>query len=69
MYNYANCQRCGRKLRDAFWCRSCELTFCSMDCLKAHRTTHAAAATAHAAARNWIGPAEARQEWAAQGAK
>jgi hypothetical protein len=40
MYNYANCQGCGKKLRDAFWCRPCELTFCSIRCLEAHLAEH-----------------------------
>jgi hypothetical protein len=39
-----HCVGCGRKLRDALFCRGCGQGACSWECLTRHRAWHAGAA-------------------------
>jgi hypothetical protein len=37
---YSNCVSCGRKLRDAYFCRRCKHAACSWHCLDCHTAKH-----------------------------
>lgn len=43
MAGYSHCIECGRRLRNAFFCRDCPEAACSQDCLDKHRDHHAPA--------------------------
>lgn len=37
MDDYRHCHHCGRRLRNAHFCRSCPVVFCSIECLDRHQ--------------------------------
>jgi len=34
--DFSHCHRCGRKLRDAYFCRQCGRCFCCCQCMEQH---------------------------------
>src|SRR4051812_41706941 len=56
VFSVTHCQECGRRLTSVFFCLACELSFCSLACLREHVARHAPADAA-ASSNSEPGPA------------